>query len=264
MLKRITLFSLTVLAVGVAVAQFSGTRSLTIAADLGEEASESGFAVIELFTSQGCSSCPRADANLRAIAKQAAAKNLPVYPLSFHVDYWNRLGWTDPFSNAKFSQRQRDYAKAFASNRIYTPQMIVNGTDAFVGSDANRATEAIQTALQQEAASKLKMTSAQFDAEQNSIRVKYDTQSLEDSDSLVVALVQKQAENEVDAGENAGRTLSHVNIVRDLQITAEPADSGFLTVPFSYNESTKDFEIIAFLQHRRTREISSSSKIAIE
>ena len=93
------------------------------------------IAVIELFTSQGCSSCPSADKLLAQTLSDAKRDNKLIIALSFHVDYWNRLGWTDPFSDKKYSQRQSDYASAMQLRSVYTPQMIVNGSTEFVGSN---------------------------------------------------------------------------------------------------------------------------------
>ena len=91
--------------------------------------------VLELFTSEGCSSCPLADNLLPQLASLDAA----VIPLSFHVDYWNRLGWKDPFSSAAFSDRQREYGQHFNSDGVYTPQLVVNGEYEMVGSDRRKA-----------------------------------------------------------------------------------------------------------------------------
>jgi hypothetical protein len=99
-----------------------------------------GAVLIELFTSEGCSSCPPAD---RLLEKLAAENNDKVYVLSFHVDYWNYIGWKDPFSQARFSQRQRNYARQFSLESIYTPQMVVNGVAEFVGSDEQKLRAAI-------------------------------------------------------------------------------------------------------------------------
>jgi hypothetical protein len=87
--------------------------------------SERGVAVVELFTSEGCSSCPPADLLLGDLARQ----NVAVYPLEFHVDYWNGLGWPDRFSSSDWTQRQRAYARSLGDRGLYTPQMIVGGTD---------------------------------------------------------------------------------------------------------------------------------------
>src|SRR5437899_2881738 len=99
--------------------------------------------VVELFTSQGCSSCPAADKNLAEIIEKAEANGQQVIGLSFHVDYWNYIGWKDPYSKAEFTERQRKYALRMNSENIYTPQMIVNGESEFVGSDKNTSTKEI-------------------------------------------------------------------------------------------------------------------------
>lgn len=101
----------------------------------------SAVAVVELFTSQGCSSCPPADRVLQAIHENASTNELPVHVLSFHVDYWNHLGWEDPYSSPVCTLRQKRYAVSMGSKRIFTPQMIVNGTVSFVGSDSARAND---------------------------------------------------------------------------------------------------------------------------
>src|ERR1700744_6104626 len=92
-----------------------------------------GFAVIELFTSEGCSSCPPADALVARVQKESNDK--PVYILAFHVDYWNRLGWKDVFSSAEYSERQNQYARWLKLSSVYTPQIVVNGRTEFVGSE---------------------------------------------------------------------------------------------------------------------------------
>src|SRR5882757_10188754 len=101
---------------------------------LGMRPAANGFAVVELFTSEGCSSCPSADALVAAVQKEN--KDQPVYILAFHVDYWDRLGWKDAFSDAAYSDRQRAYASWLRLSSIYTPQVVVNGRKEFVGSDA--------------------------------------------------------------------------------------------------------------------------------
>ena len=93
------------------------------------------FVVVELFSSEGCSSCPSADLLVSKLTAWARKNNEPVYPLIFHVDYWNNLGWRDVFSRPEFTERQRTYSNIFRDQGMYTPQMVVNGSDAFVGSD---------------------------------------------------------------------------------------------------------------------------------
>src|SRR5689334_14081460 len=100
------------------------------------------FALVELFTSEGCSSCPPADRVLARLAAEARASGRRIFPLSFHVDYWNGLGWRDPWSTRTFTERQRNYARALGW-RTYTPQMVINGAEHFVGSDERHARESI-------------------------------------------------------------------------------------------------------------------------
>lgn len=127
----------------------------------------SGFAVVELFTSEGCSSCPPADEAVADIQKEYPDN---VYVLGFHVDYWDYLGWKDEFSKAAFTKRQQDYASHFSLSSIYTPQVIVNGEKEFVGSNYNKLKTAVETAITRlpEATINLKTT-----AEKNTIIVNY-------------------------------------------------------------------------------------------
>ena len=108
--------------------------------------------LVELFTSEGCSSCPPADALLRELVQETSKDWRRVFCLGFHVDYWNRLGWTDPYSSAKFSQRQQAYARAMKADRVYTPQMIVGGTRQMVGSSSIAVRTAIGDAAREERA----------------------------------------------------------------------------------------------------------------
>ena len=105
---------------------------------LADTSKDASFAVVELFSSEGCSSCPAADLLVSKLTAWARQNNEPVYPLTFHVDYWNNLGWRDVFSRSEFTQRQAAYARIFKDQGMYTPQMIVNGSEAFVGSDQPR------------------------------------------------------------------------------------------------------------------------------
>src|SRR6185437_1570311 len=100
--------------------------------------------VVELFTSEGCSSCPPADELLSHLGQDLAAKNVQVIPLGFHVDYWNSLGWKDRFSSAEFTQRQEQYTQSLKVDGPYTPEMIVDGSVEFVGNDAGQAQRTIR------------------------------------------------------------------------------------------------------------------------
>jgi hypothetical protein len=168
----------------------------------------SSFAVLELFTSEGCSSCPPAD---RLLA-QLATENTNVIPLAFHVDYWNRLGWTDPFSHAEFSDRQREYGRQFQLESIYTPELIINGEYEMVGSNRSAAETHIKNVLQQKAAIDVKVDEVKKENEKLSVSCTL-TGNIDQTD-VMAALVQKHAEMKVKAGENSGAKLSHTNVVR--------------------------------------------------
>ena len=104
--------------------------------------------LVELFTSEGCSSCPPADALLTRLLREQPVAGVEIVPLSFHVDYWDHQGWRDPFSAKAFSVRQEAYSKIFGDGRVYTPQMIVDGHDEFNGSDEGAARKFLQAAAE--------------------------------------------------------------------------------------------------------------------
>src|SRR5271154_6196566 len=159
-------------------------------------------AVVELFTSEGCSSCPPADAALAEMVANARKSGTPVFPLEFHVDYWNNLGWTDRFSDAAYSRRQSDYARAFRADEVYTPQMIVNGTDQFVGSDRDAAKRAIDAALAKSASATITVTVSSSGA--GSYRVSYAVVGAGRGTAVNVAVVERGLKTTVGGGENGG------------------------------------------------------------
>lgn len=210
-----------------------------------------GIAIVELFTSQGCSSCPPADAALRTIANVASKSQLPVYALSFHVDYWNRLGWKDPYSHAASSQRQRAYASAIKSNRIYTPQMIVNGTKEFLGSDRTQAHQAINQSLVRPTTAHVEIH-LQRDQPQHQLQIQYEVSGSTRGNVLNLAAVHTPKPNSIPRGENSGRELSHVNVVRafDTISLGEPAGTTNLVVPDNLDLS--EVSLVAYVQNPGT------------
>ncbi|TWT39003.1 DUF1223 domain-containing protein [Blastopirellula retiformator] len=222
-----------------------------------EGAQSSGFALIELFTSQGCNSCPSADQNLARVNQLARERKLPIYTLSLHVDYWNYLGWEDPFSNAAYSQRQRRYAQAFGANQVYTPQMIVNGRVEFVGSNVANTDRAIRAGLDSQTTTKL---TVEVTRQQDAAIVRWNVTNLTKRDQLQLALVQKQAARDVTAGENDGRTLSHVNVVRKLQTIATPAGQGQHQLSLPVNAKSADYHVIAFVQSSENQKIATATQ----
>jgi len=200
-------------------------------------------AVLELFTSEGCSSCPPADNLLPELAKLDAN----IIPLSFHVDYWNRLGWTDPFSSSQFSNRQREYGEQFHLGSIYTPQLVINGEYELVGSNSVLATSSIKKALMEKAAVKINIDKVVNENGKLFINCTIDG-DLKKVD-LIAAIVQKQAMMNVKAGENKGSKLLHTNVVRRfVQKMAQQKMEFEMTLPKNLADDNK--EIILYAQQK--------------
>ena len=226
------------------------------------------FAVIELFTSEGCSSCPAADHYLSTLMDDAKKQNQPLYLLSFHVDYWNRLGWTDPFSRPEYSERQKRYADILGA-RVYTPQMIVNGMNEGVGSDTKQIKTFIQSALKNTADHSYPMQLSVAVAPQPglsvcNIGVTY--QILAPSADLKkteihFALVEKGLSVSVARGENQGRRLRHDNVVRAFQTRALDS-TGAGTFVFSIPEAVilQASSLIAYVQDSKSLAILAVQK----
>ena len=193
--------------------------------------------VVELFTSEGCSSCPPAD---QLLAELHDLHGDHLIALAYHVDYWDRLGWADPYGDAAYSQRQRSYARG-GDGRVYTPQMIVGGTDGFVGSNRDRADTAIHNA---DALTVDVALSAQMQDEEAVVEVS--VSDAPDSAVLHLALVQKTTSTDVPRGENRGRRLDHVRVVR--QFVTVPSLSGSHSLSLPDGLRAGDVEVVALVQ----------------
>jgi hypothetical protein len=171
--------------------------------------------LVELFTSEGCSDCPPADELLRQVSGRMTAAGQLIVGISEHVSYWNSLGWRDPFSSEQYTGRQNDYGSHFGLNSVYTPQMVVNGREQFVGSD-RRALEAAFVSEAQRKQIELHITKAQI-MEKN-ITFSYSASDLPAKSSLqlVAVLVDDMDQSSVLRGENSGRKLTHVAVARAL------------------------------------------------
>jgi hypothetical protein len=221
------------------------------------ETTGKGFAVIELFTSEGCSSCPPADALVARVQKESGDK--PVYILAFHVDYWNRLGWKDAFSSSEYSARQNQYARWLKLSSIYTPQIIVNGHTEFVGSEEGNLRKAIKTGL--DGATKSELTLSDLKVENNKASVKYHAGATTNNDVLLIALIEKNATTKVQRGENSGRTLSHVQIVNQLKsVSLKSKNSGTENITLPHDFDPQKYELIGFVQNTANGEISAATK----
>lgn len=221
-------------------------------ADAAEPASSRPI-VVELFTSQGCSSCPPADELLSRLAEDPDSG---IIPLAFHVDYWNYLGWRDPYSSAEWSQRQGHYAGTLAAGRRYTPQLVVDGREHCVGSDVDQVDRLLQAARRRAAAATVDLSvspapSGNWTVEASADVVgKLDARSLD----LVLAIVENDIVTPVRRGENARRTLHNDFIVRRLvrmaRIDPRQAETGSHRLDLELDASWQrdNVGIVAFLQ----------------
>jgi hypothetical protein len=218
--------------------------------------------VVELFTSEGCSSCPPADELLAKLVSEQPVERAQIIALAFHVDYWNKLGWPDRFSSREFTQRQYDYSASFAGHRVYTPQMIVDGSSEFVGNDSKKVHAAVRAAaakpmlavvisFTQEEPAQIKLQLSVPD----SLRL-----SKNQTADLLVALTEDGLNSQVQRGENAGRTLHHAAVVRLLKSAAtlsERADAKPVDVTFPLEKEwdRSKLKIVAFVQDRVSRRV---------
>jgi hypothetical protein len=216
---------------------------------------DKGFAVVELFTSEGCSSCPPAEETVGHISHLYETN---VYVLSFHVDYWDRLGWKDPFSDANHTKRQQRYGEAFHLRSVYTPQVILNGRAELIGSDENKMRDAIGKELANTPGEDFELSVKNIEG--NTIAVAYKRKSNDDL-NLYMALVQTQAVSDVKKGENAGKQLQHCNVVRDFKTFYKSSGTGHLKIPEGL--AAKDCRVIAFLQGVNNGGITGAKELRI-
>lgn len=214
-------------------------------------------AVVELFTSEGCSSCPPADELLGRITQHVRKQGLRVFPLSFHVDYWNYLGWKDPFSSTAYTERQRQYGRAMGLSSIYTPQMIVNGSDEFVGHRQSIADKSIEKALNTRVPVRVELQLEGRDKE--ALTVSYKTVNARPGMHLNIALVERGLKKKIARGENSGRTLHHENVVRVFKTVEIGEGKTMLLPPKDVDRSQTS--VIAYVQEADTMRIVGASAV---
>jgi hypothetical protein len=185
--------------------------------------------LVELFTSEGCSDCPPADALLERLDRSQPVPGVELIVLSEHVDYWNDIGWRDPYSLHEYSQRQGAYAGHFGIGSVYTPQMVVDGHFEFVGSDERGAIEAIEGAAKT-AKIPVSISSVHLEAG-NAVSLHVEAGRLPSSSAVksadvLIATADESDESHVSRGENAGRTLKHIAVLRTLTRVGTVDQSG--------------------------------------
>ena len=213
-----------------------------------------GIAVLELFTSQGCSSCPPAD---ELLGKYATGTNKNIIALAFHVDYWNRLGWIDSFSNAAYSQRQREYAAKFNSESVYTPQLVINGEKEMVGSETGKVADAVSKALQQKPAVQINIA----DVTVNAGKVSFSYTSSAAGKQILAVLVQNKAVTHIKGGENRGIQLTNYNVVRDLATANDVA--GKLSLQLPAGVPAAECKIVIVAQEKESGKITGATQMPL-
>ncbi|MBL0740558.1 DUF1223 domain-containing protein [Chryseolinea sp. Jin1] len=255
-MKSINLLVLAV--VVVAAAAFSFSPAADVIKNPGRADDARGFAVVELFTSEGCSSCPPADALVEKIQREN--NNDQIYILAFHVDYWDHQGWKDRFGDPEFSNRQRQYAEWLNLGTLYTPQVVVNGATEYVGSDESRIGRAIANGLAQSAANVLTLKGTLADKR---VDIVYQVSVSKKDTELVLALVQKSALSKVKAGENMGRSLAHIQIVRGLlRVPVARNDQQNVSLNFP-DDGANGWEVIGFVQQKSDGHILGAARFDV-
>ncbi len=217
--------------------------------------------LVELFTSEGCSSCPPADRLLEVLDQKQPVPGADLIVLSEHVDYWDRLGWRDPFSSPQYTARQQEYASKLRRDGVYTPQLVIDGTFGFVGSDGREAASAIQKAMREP---KIGIAISSVARDGNQITAHIELRAPESNMKrgkavLYVALADDRVESHVTRGENGGRSLAHVGVTRALKqmgtIDLESALATDVTLSVHPGAGSNGMRLVAFIQDPRTGQV---------
>ena len=228
--------------------------------------------VVELFTSEGCSSCPPADSLLAALAQQQPIEHVEVIALEEHVDYWNEQGWVDPFSGHEWTSRQYDYAGVLGNGNPYTPQMVVDGKTEFVGSQARKARQTIAESARAEKAQVMlaQKNSGKTGAESLSVKIgKLPERKRHDTAEVGLAITETGLHSAVKRGENAGKELHHAAIVRAIRKIGEAkgeVESSFaedVSVPLQKEWKQENLTIVVFVQEKNGRQILGAAELPV-
>lgn len=222
--------------------------------------------IVELFTSEGCSSCPSADKVIADLKRTQPIKGARILVLSEHVDYWNNIGWRDPFSNSAFTSRQYEYGRKFRLDSVYTPQAIVDGQAEMVGSERDNLESAIAKSTR---GYKAEVAVTPEPNAPDKVHVTVTRPSMSDAD-VMLAVTEDNLTSNVARGENSGRKLSHVGVVRELRkigsITGKETFTTTATLELEKGWKKADLEAVVFVQERGSRRIvgANTLKLAAE
>jgi hypothetical protein len=218
----------------------------TLFAPLNAQAKNDNLVLVELFTSQGCSSCPPADELAAALAK-----NPNTIVLSFNVDYWDYLGWRDTLAKPEYTQRQYDYAKSRGDGSVYTPQMVVNGGAHAVGSKQRDVQREIDKSRENAF-----FADIQLAVSEKSISVEIPAASIEGEATLWLMAIEPRVKQKIARGENSGRDVIYINVVRNLVPAAMWSGEAYKGTWMRDAVMTKDTtEVVAVLQHNKVGKV---------
>ena len=210
--------------------------------------------LVELFTSEGCATCPPVERNLAILQREQSNPEAEIITLALHVDYWNGLGWTDKYASPFYSQRQTIYGQKFKIGSIYTPQMVVDGAKHLVGNKLNEVQKTI-TEL-----AKIQKANVELTLASEKLKVKISDIPKHEDASVYLAIAENNLTTKIERGENGGRTLEHTSVVRQLKplgrITAQ--DTGYETESMLELQSDwkrENIKFVVFLQENQSRRI---------
>jgi len=219
-----------------------------------------GVIIVELFTAEGCSSCPPADELLKEMPDILNKEDKNVIGISFHVTYWNKLGWEDPYSNEQFTDRQKKYVAKLNLPQLYTPQAIVNGEAEFVGSNPIAFRDLVMAASGKSSAYEI---TSQVMNENGKIFLSYDLNHDPKNIVMNIAIVEKDVVHFIPQGENKGRTLKHTNVVIAFE-TIVPQKSGKVSITWPEGLAKEKGSIILYTQNSKSLKINGATKLDLK
>jgi hypothetical protein len=223
------------------------------------DAQDNGFAVVELFTSEGCESCPAGDKILSQLSAEAKQTGKSIYFLEYHVDYWNKGGWKDPFSKNQFTFRQENYSRVLPGKEMYTPQFVINGQAELSANNLSLAKAAIEKARNQTPL--LNLTFHVDSLRRDTAFVSYTCSRQDKNYVLRFVLSENNVSSKVTGGQHAGKLLVHDNVVRILFSVNNPAQHGQVVIPLKEFKADADFTWTAFVQHKQSMRILGASRV---
>ena len=218
------------------------------------------FAIVELFTAEGCSSCPPADDLLREMTDILRKEGKEVIGLAFHVTYWNKSGWEDPYSQEIFTERQKKYVQQMSSEQLYTPQAIVNGAKGFVGSNPIAFREVVLAAVGIRPTIEIEASAR---IEKETVVVEYKSNKIQSNVVLNIALVERDVKHYIPRGENKNLTLKHFNIVRSF-VTSALKTNDIVVLSWPSGLVPSNSSIIVYAQNSKSLKIIGAAQAEIK